>query len=221
VTKRRAAGMFYGAAIVLAAHRAIGQRATPEVRHTAEIAAIDLPEAVRHAVVTAFKGYQFVKTLRIDRGPGTPKQFEIHLERPDDRVTAVYAESGVLVSTQVKTRPGPALPSADVGGTWRGMSACLPKYAPCDNESILYRIVSVPTDSDGFNIAMARTDVSGKVVNGDLACTLDRRRVVLACIARPGLWEFWVTGDSLSGTLTLDGGLAARQVAARRQRPGG
>ena len=217
MTKTRAASLFCHVAILLAAHRLIGQSASPASQHSTEIGAIDLPAAVRRAVLTTFKGYQFVKTLRIDRTPGMPKQFEIHLERADDRVTAVYAESGVLVSKRVKTRPGPALPSADVAGTWRGMSACLPKFAPCDNESILYRITSIPTDSNGFNIAMARTDASGQVVNGDLACTLDRRRVVLVCIAKPGHWELWVTGDSLSGTLTLDGGLAARQVAAHRQ----
>ncbi len=199
-----------GFAMLLATHRAVGQQSI-------EIAAIDLPEAVRHAIVATYKGYQFVETRRIDRGNKTRPLFEIHLQRPADRVTVVFSETGDVVSKKLVLRPGPPVPSSNVVGTWRGTSTCPPQYGSCDVDSVVYRIRTVPSDSNAFDIAMTRFSTPSDTIRGGLACTLDRHRVVLVCIAKPGYWELVVHGDTLSGTLTLDGGLAARQVTAHRQ----
>ena len=132
-------------------------------------------------------------------------------------MTVVFAETGEVVSKKLVLRPGPPVPSSNVVGTWRGISTCPPPYGACDVDSVVYRIRTVAADSDAFDLATVRSSPSGASVDGGLACTLDRHRIVLVCIAKPGYWEFVVHGDSLSGTLTLDGGLAARKVTAHRQ----
>ena len=219
----RIATIVVAIALVLVTQRATGQRATGKgptgapAQSSVEIAAIDLPEVVRHAIVATYKGYQFVETRRIDRGKTSRPQFEIHLERPADRVVVVFSETGEVVSKKLVARPGPPVPSSNVVGTWRGTSTCPAKYGSCDVDSVVYRIRAVAADSDAFDIATVRSPTSGTPVNGGLACTLDRRRIVLVCIAKPGYWEFVVHGDSLSGTLTLGGGLTARNVTAHRQ----
>ena len=91
-------------------------------------------------------------------------------------------------------------------GTWEGESKCAVPSSPCRDEHALYKIFANKKDA-------ARLDVDGyKVVNGQaefmgrLSCEYRAAQSTLSCTANPAQqddWEFQISGDTMTGTLTI------------------
>jgi hypothetical protein len=89
-------------------------------------------------------------------------------------------------------------------GTWEGESKCAVPDSPCHDEHVIYTI----EQGAGEEISMK----ADKVVNGErqymgtLPCRYDAQGKRLTCVtegARPGDWLFIVSGDTMTGTLTV------------------
>ena len=89
-------------------------------------------------------------------------------------------------------------------GVWEGESKCTVPDSPCHDEHVIYTITAGPGDE--------LTSKADKVVNGErqymgaLPCRYETAAKRLTCVnegAKPGDWVFIVSGDTMSGTLTL------------------
>jgi hypothetical protein len=96
-------------------------------------------------------------------------------------------------------------PSA-LTGSWEGESKCTVTDSPCHDEHALYRITT-----DKRNPAQVNID-GYKVVNGSpqfmgaLSCQYHAEKAILSCTGNTGKqdeWEFHVSGDNMTGTLTV------------------
>jgi hypothetical protein len=105
-------------------------------------------------------------------------------------------------------------------GTWEGVSKCTVPDSPCRDEHVIYTITAGPGDE--------LTSKADKVVNGErqymgsLPCRYDSATKRLTCVtegARAGDWLFIVSGDTMTGTLTLrKEGQLYRRIRVERQR---
>jgi hypothetical protein len=104
-----------------------------------------------------------------------------------------------------------------IAGNWEGESVCTIPNSPCHDEHVVYRI-SQQKDAPGKYTISADKIVDGRPVNmGDLHCNYDQVKGNLRC-EKPGVWEFSVIGEALTGTLKLDDGTLYRKVSLKRQK---
>jgi hypothetical protein len=92
-------------------------------------------------------------------------------------------------------------------GTWEGESKCTVPNSPCRDEHVIYRIAEDQRSPGRLTID------ADKVVNGKneymgrLECEYRATDKLLRCTAhtpRHDDWQFTVSGDSMTGTLTVD-----------------
>jgi hypothetical protein len=106
-----------------------------------------------------------------------------------------------------------AVLAAGIAGDWKGESICTIKTSPCHDEQVIYHI-SEPDAGGKFTI---RAD---KLVNGqpesmgDLDCTFHAPEV--KCLSRGATWAFTVSGNKMTGTLTLADGRLYRRVSVTK-----
>ncbi len=182
------------------------------VESATEIGAITLPDAVRNAIVSGYRGYRFVETRRLERAAAPAPLFEVLLERSGDFLTLRFESSGKLSSTHLNAAP----PAASVAGTWRGASTCPPAAMNCHGENVVYHITAAGTDTSAFDAQTNRVVDGREESIAKLPCTLDRTRALLFCSLTTGAWEFQVRHDSLIGGFTYKDGSQASRVTVRR-----
>lgn len=193
------------------------------IESATEIGAIMMPELVRTALVKGYRGFQVVDARRIDRATPPTPLFELHLARASDKATVQFESSGEVWAGRKPARelePEPApTPASEltVLGTWRGESTCGTAYTACQADSVIYHFTAVAVDTAGFDVRMNRIVAGEEVPGGWLACTLDRGRAAVICIAQAGIWRFTLRHDSLVGGLALRDGTPVRRVAVHRQ----
>jgi hypothetical protein len=113
---------------------------------------------------------------------------------------------GAVLLTASTLSVASATPDADaVIGTWEGESKCTVPDSPCRDEHVVY---TIKPDQNGGGFAMqADKVVNGERLNmGTLACRYDPPGKRLTCViegAKPADWEFVISGDAMTGTLTL------------------
>jgi len=90
-------------------------------------------------------------------------------------------------------------------GMWEGESKCTLPDSPCRDEHVIY---TIKPDQNGSGLTMQ----ADKVVNGErqnmgtLPCRYDLAGKRLTCVtegAKPGDWVFIISGDTMTGRLTL------------------
>ena len=114
------------------------------------------------------------------------------------------AIAGLLFVVSACPQAAPSV--AVVIGTWEGESQCAVPDSPCHDEHALYRIAA-----DKKNPAQLNVD-GYKIVNGSpqfmgaLLCLYRAEQAHLTCTGNTSKqddWQFHVSGDSMTGTLTL------------------
>jgi hypothetical protein len=104
----------------------------------------------------------------------------------------------------------------DLSGNWEGESLCTVPNSPCHNEHVIYHV------SQDKGVPGHYTIAADKVVNGeqewmgDLHCVYEQAKANLRCV-KPGVWEFAVNGDVMTGTLKLDDGTLYRKVSVKKK----
>jgi hypothetical protein len=118
----------------------------------------------------------------------------------------------------------PPDPAAEILGTWEGESKCTIPDSPCHDEHVIYEIAP---DKDKAALAPLKMD-GYKIVNGErqfmgtLGCDCNPSKKNLSCTVGNkdyDDWEYTLSGDTLQGTLTIDGGKTRyRRISVKRQR---
>jgi hypothetical protein len=108
--------------------------------------------------------------------------------------------------------------SADVpSGTWRGQSTCLVKPSSCRDEDSVYRIAAVARSETRFTLDANRIQDGREVNMGTSECSYAPATHVLTCpLPNKSTVRFDLTGDALTGTMTLADGTVWRKIALRR-----
>ena len=116
------------------------------------------------------------------------------------RTIAVVSLAASALSLPSSSRDADA-----VIGVWEGESKCTAPDSPCRDEHVIY---TIKPDQNGSGLMMQ----ADKVVNGErqnmgtLPCRYDPAGKRLTCVtegAKPGDWVFIISGDTMTGTLTL------------------
>lgn len=95
--------------------------------------------------------------------------------------------------------------SAAILGTWEGESKCTVANSPCHDEHVVYEIKADPKAADHFLIDAYKIISGERDFMGTLDCRYPVEPGILRCIGRrpEDVWLFHVTGDTMSGTLTI------------------
>ena len=103
----------------------------------------------------------------------------------------------------------------DLTGNWEGESLCTVPNSPCHNEHVVYRISRDKTAPGNYTIGADKI-VNGKPeFMGDLHCRYDLPKSSLKCL-KPGIWDFTIAGDKMTGTLKLDDGTLYRKISVKK-----
>jgi hypothetical protein len=117
----------------------------------------------------------------------------------------------------------PADTAAEILGTWEGESKCTVPSSPCRDEHVVYEIAAEKTASASLKLDGYKIVNGERQFMGTLRCNYDAPTKNLSCTFRGkdyDDWEYTLSGDTLQGTLTIDGGKTLyRRISVKRQRP--
>ena len=115
-------------------------------------------------------------------------------------------------SPQIVADPG------DLLGMWEGESKCIVPNSPCHDEHVLYRIAdkqySTRVSIDAYKIVKGEQQFMGAI-----ECEVPGPKKLCCAISngRKSDWEFQISGDTMSGTLTVDEAKTLyRRISLRR-----
>ena len=105
-----------------------------------------------------------------------------------------------------------------IDGTWKGTSVCQVKPSPCHDETVVFRARQTGPDSHrirAYKIVSGHEAFMGEIIGTYTnpttftARSVDRRQ-------RTATWTFVLSGDHMSGRLTLADGSLFRRIEANR-----
>lgn len=108
---------------------------------------------------------------------------------------------------------------AAVLGSWEGESKCMVADSPCHDEQVLYQITSDRKDPDRLNLDAYKIVDGAPDFMGTLACEYRPKQSALSCTGNTSKqddWEFHFLGESMSGTLKIEGGKIYRRIALHK-----
>lgn len=108
---------------------------------------------------------------------------------------------------------------AAVLGSWEGESKCMVADSPCHDEQVLYQITTDRKDPDHLNLDEYKIVDGSPDFIGTLECRYHAKQSALSCTgntSRQDDWEFHVFGESMSGTLKIEGGKLYRRIALHK-----
>ena len=125
------------------------------------------------------------------------------------RYIALFA----LLATTTLAQPTPPSPV----GEWRGDSICQVKPSACNDEKAFYR-VAAGAQPDRLAITFSKVVDGNEVVMGTINdCRYDAAKQNIRCDYPTGIWLLNVSGNKMTGSLTLKDGTVFRRVSLQRQ----
>lgn len=116
-----------------------------------------------------------------------------------------------------QTSPDAATPI----GLWEGESKCAVPDSPCRDEHALYRIMADKKNPAQLNVDGYKIVDGSRQFMGTLVCQYHAVGATLNCTAHTGQqadWEFHVSGDTMTGTLTIGAEKTLyRRITVRRK----
>ena len=109
-----------------------------------------------------------------------------------------------LFVCQAWSQAAPGL--AGLIGSWEGESKCTVPDSPCHDEHALYRITAQQENPGQLNMDGYKVVDGSPQFMGSLLCQYQAEKAILRCTAGTGKqddWEFHVSGNSMTGTLTI------------------
>jgi len=108
---------------------------------------------------------------------------------------------------------------ATVLGSWEGESKCMVADSPCHDEQVLYQVSTDRKDPERLNLDAYKMVGGAPDFIGTLECQYHAKQGALSCTgntSRQDDWEFHVFGESMSGTLKIEGGKLYRRIALHK-----
>ncbi len=113
-------------------------------------------------------------------------------------------------------------PAAEILGTWEGESKCTVPSSPCHDEHVVYEIAAEKTATSSVKLDAYKIMNGERQFMGTLRCDYNPSKKNLSCTFRGkdyDVWEYTLSGDTLQGTLRIDGGKTLyRRISVKRQR---
>ncbi|MBZ5655381.1 MAG: hypothetical protein LAO56_08870 [Acidobacteriia bacterium] len=110
---------------------------------------------------------------------------------------------------------------AAVLGTWEGESKCTIATSPCHDEHVIYHIAADDRVAGRLSLDAYKVVAGQQEFMGTLGCQYRSREAMLSCsgnTVKKDDWEFKVSGDSMTGTLTIgDEKTLYRRISVRRK----
>jgi hypothetical protein len=97
-------------------------------------------------------------------------------------------------------------------GTWRGTSICTPGHPACHDEVVVYRIRAIGAR---FEISASKIVQGQEEFMGIVTCDYAAETHVLSCPSTYGVWNFTISGQTMTGTLVARGELFRRVTVSR------
>jgi len=113
--------------------------------------------------------------------------------------------------------------SADVIGNWEGESKCTVAGSPCHDEHVVYHIETDKQNAGKLTIGADKIVNGKEEFMGNISCVYHAEESLLSCtipdFKQENLWEFHISGESMTGTLVLGPDKKLyRRVSLRRVR---
>lgn len=108
---------------------------------------------------------------------------------------------------------------AAVLGSWEGESKCMVADSPCHDEHVLYQISADRKDPDHLNLDAYKIVDGSPDFMGTLECRYRPKQSALSCTGNTSKqddWEFQAFGESMSGSLKIEGGKLYRRIALHK-----
>jgi hypothetical protein len=102
-----------------------------------------------------------------------------------------------------------------IDGKWRGTSICTIRDSPCHDEQVVYT-VSKPDSAGKHMIQMDKVVAGKQELMGTLNCVFDKAASTISCPMKDKVWKFTVSGNNMTGTLTLDDGRLYRNISVTK-----
>jgi hypothetical protein len=118
--------------------------------------------------------------------------------------------------------PQAAPGAATLIGSWEGESKCTVPDSPCHDEHALYRITVDNKDPAQLNIDGYKIVDGSSQFMGALLCQYHAHQATLSCTGNTSKqddWEFQISGDSMTGTLTIGAEKKLYRRITVRKRP--
>ena len=133
------------------------------------------------------------------------------------RSLILMASSVVFGISTVARRQGPIHKSAtEPLGVWTGSSICQQLQSACHDESVIYTITADEKNSRVVRVSADKV-VDGKRINmGSGDYDFDSASHTLSHSDQYGSWKLTITGNDLSGTMTLPDGILFRRVTLKK-----
>lgn len=109
--------------------------------------------------------------------------------------------------------------NSEILGTWEGESKCTVPDSPCHDEHVIYEIAADKDASGGLKMDGYKVVNGERVFMGTLRCEYQAAKKVLSCTSRgkdSDDWEYTLSGDTLRGTLTINGKTLFRKITTKK-----
>ena len=114
---------------------------------------------------------------------------------------------------------GSSRDNSEILGAWEGESKCTVPDSPCHDEHVIYEIAADKDASGGLKMDGYKVANGERVFMGTLRCEYQAAKKVLSCTSRgkdSDDWEYTLSGDTLEGTLTINGKTLYRKITTKR-----
>src|SRR5215469_18935083 len=131
----------------------------------------------------------------------------------------IFAGALFLPLTFAAGRLGSPRDNSEILGTWEGESKCTLPDSPCHDEHVIYEIAADKGAPGGLKMDGYKVVNGERVFMGTLRCEYQAAKKVLSCTSRgkdSDDWEYTLSGDTLEGTLTINGKTVFRKITAKK-----
>jgi|SRR5215472_2248157 len=137
----------------------------------------------------------------------------------DGILSRIFAGALFLPVACAAAQSGSSGDQVEILGAWEGESKCILRDSPCHDEHVIYEISADKSVSGGLKMDGYKVVNGGRVLMGTLRCEFEARKKILSCTSRgkdSDDWEYTLSGDTLEGTLTINGKTRYRKMVTKK-----
>ncbi|MBA0086554.1 MAG: hypothetical protein HRJ53_16360 [Acidobacteria bacterium Pan2503] len=137
----------------------------------------------------------------------------------DGILSLIFAGTLFLPVAFAAAQSGSSRDNAEILGAWEGESKCTLPDSPCHDEHVIYEVSTDKNVSSGLKMDGYKVVNGERVLMGTLRCAFEARKKTLSCTSRgkeADDWEYTLSGDTLEGTLTINGKTRYRKIVTKK-----
>jgi hypothetical protein len=139
---------------------------------------------------------------------------------PRDKILSrIFAGTLFLPVAFAAAQSGSFRAHSEILGAWEGESKCTVPDSPCHDEHVIYEIAADKNACGGLKMDGYKVVNGERVFMGTLRCEYEAAKKTLSCTSRGKAsddWEYTLSGDTLEGTLTINGKTRYRKIMTKK-----